>query len=153
MCVNTCCIRLQVQQALYQNLKDRTVLVIAHRLSTVENASRIIVIDQGGVVEQGTHAELLRNDAMYARLVKRQLLGFDSPARGTSHDQQRPRSDVDVTGAAVAVKSGRLSHTHLPDECAYHSPPKLSSHIDICKGMQVSRRDSVGSLKSVDGSV
>lgn len=67
----------QVQQAMYQNLKGRTVVIIAHRLSTVERADRIIVIDKGSIAEQGSHKELLQNEGLYAKLVQRQLLGFE----------------------------------------------------------------------------
>ena len=67
----------QVQQAIYNNLKGRTVIIIAHRLSTVERADRIIVIDKGRVLEEGTHLELLRRNGKYASLVQRQLLQSD----------------------------------------------------------------------------
>ena len=67
----------QVQQAIYNNLQGRTVVIIAHRLSTVENAHRIVVLNKGSVVEQGTHLELLKTQGMYANIVQRQLLGFD----------------------------------------------------------------------------
>jgi ABC-type multidrug transport system ATPase subunit len=50
------------------------VLIIAHRLSTVEKADRIIVIDRGQVIEQGTHQQLIAKKGMVANLVKRQLL-------------------------------------------------------------------------------
>ncbi|XP_019617921.1 PREDICTED: ATP-binding cassette sub-family B member 9-like [Branchiostoma belcheri] len=66
-----------VQQAI-QNLHGHTVILIAHRLSTVERADRIIVIDRGSVVEQGRHRELMQQDGLYAKLVQRQLLGLDS---------------------------------------------------------------------------
>ena len=48
-------------------------LVVAHRLSTVKNADKIAVMDQGVVAEEGTHAELLERDGIYAKLVSRQL--------------------------------------------------------------------------------
>ncbi len=62
-----------VQQALDRLMSGRTTLIIAHRLATVLKADRIVVIDQGRVVEQGTHAELVRNDALYARLAALQF--------------------------------------------------------------------------------
>ena len=57
-----------VQKAIETLMKDRTALVIAHRLSTVQNADKIIVIDKGPVVETGTHKGLYENDGLYRRL-------------------------------------------------------------------------------------
>ncbi|MCK0129584.1 ABC transporter transmembrane domain-containing protein [Erythrobacter sp. F6033] len=62
-----------VQQALDALMTDRTTLVIAHRLATVRKADRIIVLDGGEVVEQGTHAELSAAGGLYARLAKLQF--------------------------------------------------------------------------------
>lgn len=57
-----------VQEALETLMKGRTSLVIAHRLSTIENADEILVLDQGRIVEQGSHRKLLRKGGMYAEL-------------------------------------------------------------------------------------
>jgi ABC-type multidrug transport system fused ATPase/permease subunit len=65
---------MQVQEAIYANLANHTVLLIAHRLSTVERATRIVVINEGRVIEQGTHLELLSRGGMYKQLVQRQLM-------------------------------------------------------------------------------
>ncbi len=62
-----------VQQAIDNLMKDRTVLVIAHRLSTVRNADCIAVINDGEIVERGTHEELLAQNGEYAALYKTQL--------------------------------------------------------------------------------
>ncbi|KAL6466005.1 hypothetical protein MHYP_G00261380 [Metynnis hypsauchen] len=67
-----------VQQALNNVMENHTVLVIAHRLSTVERAHSIIVLDRGSVVEQGQHAELMARGGLYCRLVQRQVLGVES---------------------------------------------------------------------------
>ncbi|HLP11872.1 MAG TPA: ATP-binding cassette domain-containing protein, partial [Flavobacteriales bacterium] len=63
-----------VQEALENVMKNRTVLVIAHRLSTVQNADKIIVLEDGNIVEQGTHAELVAKNGLYNKLVKMQNL-------------------------------------------------------------------------------
>ena len=62
-----------VQQAIDNLMKDRTVLVIAHRLSTVKNADKIFVINEGKIVEQGTHEDLLKLNGEYAALYEMQF--------------------------------------------------------------------------------
>ncbi|MFT3871765.1 MAG: ABC transporter ATP-binding protein [Nocardioides sp.] len=64
-----------LQRALDAALAGRTALVIAHRLSTVRNANRIVVLDHGRVVEQGTHQQLLADGGLYATLYRTQFLG------------------------------------------------------------------------------
>ncbi|XP_067395735.1 ABC-type oligopeptide transporter ABCB9 isoform X1 [Emydura macquarii macquarii] len=67
-----------IQQAIYGDLKNHTVLVIAHRLSTVEKAHNIIVLDKGRVVQQGMHKELMEEGGLYSKLVQRQILGLET---------------------------------------------------------------------------
>ena len=64
-----------VQQAIDDLSRDRTTLVIAHRLSTIQKADRIAVMEQGRVVEVGTHEELLSKGAYYSRLYEMQFNG------------------------------------------------------------------------------
>ena len=61
-----------VQESLHRLARDRTTLVIAHRLSTVRNAGRIVVLTEDGIVEEGTHAELVSSGGAYARLYNTQ---------------------------------------------------------------------------------
>jgi ATP-binding cassette, subfamily B, bacterial len=71
----------QVRNALDALMRDRTTIVIAHRLSTVRDADRLAVLDRGRLVETGTHTELLARNGLYARLIRRQLGGAQQPMR------------------------------------------------------------------------
>jgi ATP-binding cassette subfamily B protein len=68
---------LQIQKALQRLLKGRTGLVIAHRLATIRNADRIIVLQQGRIVEQGDHDTLIRHGGLYAQLYQLNYASFD----------------------------------------------------------------------------
>lgn len=62
-----------VKEATEELLRDRTTLIIAHRLSTIESADRILVLDRGGIVEQGQHQELYELNGLYTRLYRSQM--------------------------------------------------------------------------------
>lgn len=90
-----------IQRALDDALVGRTALVIAHRLSTVVAADRIVVVDAGGVVEEGPHEQLLAAGGLYADLYRTQL-GREADHAGDAEE------DVDVDDPLAAVLSGRL---------------------------------------------
>jgi len=65
-----------IQKALWKLMEGRTTIVIAHRLSTIQKMDRIIVLDEGKIVEEGTHQELLKKKGVYAKLWAHQSGGF-----------------------------------------------------------------------------
>ncbi|GDX55067.1 putative ABC transporter ATP-binding protein [Methylophilaceae bacterium] len=69
-------IEVVIQQSLYQLMEGKTVIAIAHRLSTIAAMDRLIVIDKGKIIEEGSHSELIRKKGLYARLWKHQSGGF-----------------------------------------------------------------------------
>jgi subfamily B ATP-binding cassette protein MsbA len=71
-----------IQDALEEVMKDRTTLVIAHRLSTIENADQVVVLEEGRLVEAGTHDELLARGATYAQLYQTQFSDEATAAAG-----------------------------------------------------------------------
>ena len=69
-------VEVAIQESLDKMMENKTVIAIAHRLSTIAAMDRLIVLDKGQIVEQGTHAELLKQNGLYARLWKHQSGGF-----------------------------------------------------------------------------
>ena len=65
-----------IQDAFNKLMKGKTTIVIAHRLSTVQKMDRIVVLDKGKIVEEGTHKELLAREGFYSRLWNHQTGGF-----------------------------------------------------------------------------
>ena len=72
-----------IQEALQKIMRDRTSLVIAHRLSTVLAADMIIVLDKGRIVESGSHLQLIQNDGLYRSLYETQFEGSYSETEAT----------------------------------------------------------------------
>eukprot|EP00794_Sanderia_malayensis_P007359 gene7359-8179_t len=102
----------QVQEALNRNLSGKTVVIIAHRLSTIEKANKILVVDKGHLMEQGSHSELMKKGGMFAKLMEKQFLGRDN-----GEDQAL---DDDNGGSSVSSLSGSESSTSSDSG----SPPK-----------------------------
>lgn len=95
-----------IQQALEVLVKGRTTIAIAHRLSTLRNADRILVFDRGRLIEQGSHAELLASDGTYARLVRIQT----QISKDSSVDK------LAVCQVAAAANSDRTDATPAPGD-------------------------------------
>jgi ATP-binding cassette subfamily B protein len=102
---------LKVQAALDEVMKDRTTFVIAHRLSTVRNATRILVFDRGRIVETGTFDDLIRRGGVFTELAKAQFLVRDLPesteADAANEPMDAPASDQPA--AAIAPPPNRIA--------------------------------------------
>ena len=83
-----------IEDALAKLLVGRTTLIIAHRLSTVRRADRLVVLDRGRIVEEGTHAELLARGGLYARLYQRQFREDDFEAGEPAGDRALLASEL-----------------------------------------------------------
>ncbi|VDO87295.1 unnamed protein product [Heligmosomoides polygyrus] len=102
-----------VQEAIYKNLDGKSVILIAHRLSTVEKADKIIVINKGRVEQIGTHEQLLKQPGTYATLVARQMMGEQRPRHSIAL-QGVPRTAVSVSGShhtAPSLLSTSFTHS------------------------------------------
>ncbi|MEO1636979.1 MAG: ATP-binding cassette domain-containing protein, partial [Cyanobacteria bacterium J06631_9] len=91
-----------VQKAIDELSRDRTTLVIAHRLSTVKNADQIAVLDRGQVVEMGTHTELLSKGGYYAQLC---AIQFSDKAKDQSADATSTDVEETITKASYEIRS------------------------------------------------
>ena len=76
-----------IQQAIHELVKDKTVIVIAHKLATIQRADNIIVLDQGKIIESGKHKALLQQDGLYARLWRTQQQANGWKFRGSIKEQ------------------------------------------------------------------
>ena len=100
-----------VQRALDAALEGRTSLVIAHRLSTVRNADQILVVDDGRIVQRGTHAELLAEGGLYADLYRTQFVDDRTRRRDLSRcravaTSRRPGMDLELKDRVYLVTGG-----------------------------------------------
>ncbi|MER5713846.1 ABC transporter ATP-binding protein [Streptomyces sp. NPDC002132] len=109
---------LLVQDALWRLMDGRTALVVAHRLSTVAGMDRLVVLDRGSVVEQGSHEELLATDGAYAKLWRHQSGGFlgesaepteeARPAGLPGPSDPAPEEDPRTTASRAGTSTGHV---------------------------------------------
>ena len=106
-----------VQATLDRVSRGRTTIVIAHKLPTIRNADRIVLLTKGRVIEQGTHEMLLRSGNAYARLVAARDLGMnarvDEDANQQSEKDSHPTSSIGKGKKQVAAASEKCSPSHI----------------------------------------
>ncbi len=88
---------LEIQRALARLLEGRTALVIAHRLATIRGADRIIVLQDGAIIETGSHPQLMNSGGLYSRLYRMNYASFDDIP---DQEIRAPGRDDGDTGAA-----------------------------------------------------
>ena len=93
-----------IQSAMRQAMAGKTVIAIAHRLSTVMDMDRLVVLDRGRIVADGAHSELLRQGGLYAELWRKQSGGFNPVARGATFVEE----SAELT--EIDEESRELSH-------------------------------------------
>ena len=105
----------RIQEALEPLLKEKTSLVVAHRLSTILDADRILVLQDGVICDAGTHAELLENSEAYRTFYETQFKA------GEEEGPARPFDDIEDPEVRTAARSWRYSQGHWQEEGDYES--------------------------------
>lgn len=122
-----------IQAALAELVKGRTTIAIAHRLSTLRSARRILVVDNGMIVESGTHDELVKQNGLYAKLVRIQ------------GQAQMPTLDVIQAQQALASESSVFENAPLPDPRSHHcrwlTPDVARIHLGNLNTLHVTVRE------------
>jgi ATP-binding cassette, subfamily B, multidrug efflux pump len=95
-----------ILHALRNVTRTRTCLVISHRVSTIRHADRIVVLEEGGIAEQGTHSELLAHDGLYARLYRQQLLAQELEGDAAEEGVDGDDRPTDRRGDEVLITDG-----------------------------------------------
>ena len=120
-----------IQAALAEVVKNRTTIAIAHRLSTLRHADRILVVDQGTVAEDGSHEELVEKDGLYARLVRIQ-------GQMTMPSVDRLTVENDLEDPIPYKETSRLPHPRshhtrwlAPDIVKVHEDEFATMHVDV----------------------
>ena len=122
-----------IQEALKVLIRGRTTLAIAHRLSTLRNADRILVFDQGRLIEQGSHAELLALDGTYARLVRIQT----SVSKNPDVDKLiHTAAELEKTQKAAAASGSDRSSVSVLDPPNAKSRKSDSETLDAIDGVE-----------------
>ncbi|KAL2369815.1 ATPase [Blastomyces gilchristii SLH14081] len=124
----------RVQSAIERVMSGRTLISIAHRLSTIKNADNIIVMNQGKVVEQGTHSELIARDGAYAGLVRLQNLNV------------RPEEEEDISSDSSVAKDSLDNMT----EKAGDSPHIGEASLDEKRSLETSTQMDEGSCGDIN---
>jgi ABC-type transport system involved in Fe-S cluster assembly fused permease/ATPase subunit len=117
----------RVQLALDKVMEGRTAVVVAHRLSTIRNASIIYVFDTGEIKEQGTHEELIAKKEWYYELVKRQLTDSDKKLLGVEDEELIAPPDIGPQAAKTTKNESGSSSEEEPAPAKTPAPPKPPS--------------------------
>lgn len=146
-----------IQQALEVLVKGRTTIAIAHRLSTLRNADRIIVFDRGRLIEQGSHAELLKSDGVYSRLVKIQTQISKDPTvdklvvhntedeSGVNQQEMDESGDISIVSPGAATPlSAEQTAAARQHELVWLSPSNCSVRLGCFNELLVQRTDLRG---------
>ena len=121
-----------IQQALDRLMEGRSTLILAHRLASVISADRCLVLDQGRVVESGSHAELMRQGGLYHRLMREQAATLARPADAQADVQADAQADArtDMADASVARAQTLTGHAGAaPSPAVSASTPTASTPV------------------------
>jgi ABC-type multidrug transport system fused ATPase/permease subunit/CBS domain-containing protein len=120
-----------IQEALERLMQGRTSFVIAHRLSTIINADQIVVLDQGRIVEQGTHEELLLRNGLYAELCAKQFIGHPAEAEGAWFDRITVADVMSTELAAVREETPVNEMARHVQQTHHHGFPVVNDAGDL----------------------